>query len=118
MPVDADEISLLPLLLSPPAGAVAPWIELPVDLTANILRRLEVFEILECAQLVCTKWWQVCQDPAMWRVIKIVNDDDLSMSNDCTLLCLRAMDRSQGHLLDLTLAYFGSHVLLLYIANR
>lgn len=101
---------------SAPPSAAPPWIELPSDVTANILRRLDVFEILECAQLVCTTWWRVCKDPATWRVIKIVNND--RMPETCSIMCRRAVDRSQGQLVDLTVAYFGDDELLLYIANR
>lgn len=115
-----DKLKLLSVKESPPPestpSAAPPWVELPLEVTANILRRLDVFEILECAQLVCTTWWRVCQDPATWRVIKIV-DDDL-MPQDCTIMCRRAVDRSQGQLVDLTVAYFGDDDLLLHIANR
>ncbi|KAG6406208.1 hypothetical protein SASPL_133807 [Salvia splendens] len=39
--------------------------ELPEDLTTNILQRLGEGERLESAQLVCSKWWRVCKNPAI-----------------------------------------------------
>ncbi|KAG6407133.1 hypothetical protein SASPL_130117 [Salvia splendens] len=49
----------------------AQWSELPQDLTANILQRLQPEEILMSAQFVCTSWWRTSKDPSMWRVIHL-----------------------------------------------
>ncbi|CAA0393528.1 putative F-box domain-containing protein [Arabidopsis thaliana] len=45
------------------------WAELLPELTASILHRLGVVEILENAQKVCRPWRRVCKDPSMWRKI-------------------------------------------------
>lgn len=95
----------------PPSAAAPPWTELPSDVTANILQRLDALEILQSAQLVCSTWWKVCQDPAMWRVIEI---DD----RHCNAACRQAVDRSQGQLVDLNITYGGDDELLDYIVNR
>lgn len=102
------------------AAAFPPWIELPSDLTANILHRLGAVEILGSAQKVCATWWNLCKDPAMWRVINIINPDGPKPMNrgECTNMCRRAVDRSQGQLIDLTMAYFGRDELLDYIILR
>lgn len=47
------------------------WSELPEDLTANILQRLQPEEILMSAQFVCTTWWRASMDPSLWRVLHL-----------------------------------------------
>ena len=103
--------SAAPLL--PPSP---PWIELPEDLTANILQRLDVEEILESAQLVCSAWLRVCMNPVMWRVIDL---SYLRCADDkFEIICRCAVDRSQGQLLELKLTGFEVDGLLNYIADR
>nr|XP_043638344.1 putative F-box/LRR-repeat protein 23 [Erigeron canadensis] len=42
------------------------WLDLPSDVTANILQRLGVPDIIQNAQRVCTVWRRICKhDPAM-----------------------------------------------------
>ncbi|KAL6563959.1 hypothetical protein OROHE_005199 [Orobanche hederae] len=110
----------VPAAASPSLDAVdppsPPWIELPADVTANILQRLGAEEILESAQKVCTTWRKVCGDPSMWRVISLKNPERFYSAYD--LMCRNAVDRSQGRLIDLTLDYFGDDNLINYIANR
>ncbi|KAL8458682.1 hypothetical protein ACS0TY_036257 [Phlomoides rotata] len=93
------------------------WIELPGDVTANILHRLGAVEILQSAQKVCTTWWRVCQDPAMWQVIHITHDGD-DRYVQIPAVCRRAVDLSQGQLLDLTIKNFGNVELPNYIVDR
>ncbi|KAH6790175.1 hypothetical protein C2S51_005181 [Perilla frutescens var. frutescens] len=93
-----------------------PWTQLPSDLTANVLHRLGSVEILKSARKVCATWWKICQDPAMWRVIRIISVEDNQW--ECTTMCRCAVDRSQGELIDLTIAYFGDGELLQYIVDR
>lgn len=107
---------------APPSDALSssapppPWIELPGDVTANILQRLGAEGILDSAQKVCTTWWKVCQDPAMWRVIYLRNPE--YFNEVYAGMCRHAVDRSQGQLVDLTIDYFGDEELINYIANR
>ena len=98
-----------PLLLSP------PWTELPDDLTANILQRLDAQERLESAQLVCSTWWRACKNPAMWRVIDFSIPRCQYSEFQNVLRC--AIDRSQGQLVELKItgtAYDWPH----YISER
>ncbi|XP_057763928.1 putative F-box/LRR-repeat protein 23 [Salvia miltiorrhiza] len=95
-----------------------PWIELPEDVTANILQRLGAKRMLRNAQQVCRTWWKVCKDPALWRVIDLCNPHDIYMNEDYTALCRRAVDRSQGQLVDLTIDCFGDGELIKYVADR
>ncbi|MFS8012535.1 putative F-box domain-containing protein [Helianthus anomalus] len=43
------------------------WLDLPSDVTFNILNRIGMVDILENAQKVCTAWRKICKDPTMWR---------------------------------------------------
>ncbi|PIN03082.1 hypothetical protein CDL12_24394 [Handroanthus impetiginosus] len=95
-----------------------PWIDLPRDVTANILQRLDAFDILENVQRVCTTWRRVCQDPAMWRVIVLRDPGDLHRCYDLNRMCCHAVDRSQGNLIELHIEYFGDDEMLHYIAER
>ncbi|KAK6150117.1 hypothetical protein DH2020_017642 [Rehmannia glutinosa] len=99
------------------AVSAPPWTELPRDLTANILRRLGVVDILENAQKVCTTWRTVCKDPAMWRVIDI-RHDDYPHRMDLDIMCRRAVDRSQGQLIDIHMEGFADSETLLYVCRR
>lgn len=89
-----------------PASSVAPppppWSELPEELTANILQRLHAEQRLGIAQLVCSTWRRVCENPAMWRVIDL--DYRRCDSHDVfefELICRSAVNRSQGQLIEL-----------------
>ncbi|KAH6799843.1 hypothetical protein C2S52_000307 [Perilla frutescens var. hirtella] len=113
-PINLKGISPVP---AAEAEASPPWMELPLDLTANILQRLGAVEILGSAQKVCATWRKLCQDPAMWRVINIINPDRI-YSGECTNICRRAVDRSHGQLIDVTLVFFGRDELLDYIVLR
>ncbi|XP_051136511.1 putative F-box/LRR-repeat protein 23 [Andrographis paniculata] len=109
------------MLIPPPSPSKSlPWIELPADITANILRRLNVEEILESAQRVCTAWWRVCKDPSMWRVIHMEPSGpffDIPTSRKLEMMCHEAVDRSQGQLIDITIECFGTNELILYISR-
>ncbi|XP_057763925.1 F-box protein SKIP19-like [Salvia miltiorrhiza] len=95
-----------------------PWIELPGDVTANIMQRLGAEGMLMSAQQVCRTWWKVCKDPAMWRVIDLRNPYYVEETEKYTAMCRRAVDRSQGQLVDLTIDSFGDGELINYVADR
>ncbi|KAK9070753.1 hypothetical protein SSX86_011155 [Deinandra increscens subsp. villosa] len=83
------------------------WLDLPSELTANILYRIGVFDILLSAQKVCTAWRKICKDPAMWRVVCL---DVASYPHNNILfdeMCKHVVDRSQGQLVDITIVEFG-----------
>lgn len=67
------------------------WLELPRDITANILQKVGVVEIVTSACLVCPLWWKICR---------------------------YAVERSLGHLEDIDIQYFGTDDLLKFIAHR
>ncbi|XP_009804461.1 putative F-box/LRR-repeat protein 9 [Nicotiana tabacum] len=104
--------------ITPPSSS-PPWVELPMEITANILQRLGTVEILENAERVCSTWWKVCHDPAMWRVIDLKYDDpSFKTTRVLEQICRIAVERSQGQLLKINIDNFGSKDLLDYIAQR
>ena len=94
------------------------WIELPIDLTKNILQRLDTLDILISARNVCPLWWHISKDPLMWRTIHMIgNFDNFCFDFRCLeKICRCAIDLSCGHLED----KFGTDDLLKdsYIAHR
>ncbi|KAK5837626.1 F-box SKIP19 -like protein [Gossypium arboreum] len=101
------------------AAETRNWLELPLDVTASILSRIGAIEILNSAQNVCSLWRNICKDPLMWRSIDMHNLGDLwDMDYDLAKMCVHAVDRSCGHLLDINVEYFGTDALLLHISER
>ena len=92
------------------------WTELPDDLTSNILQRLDAEERLISAQLVCSTWWRVCKNPAMWRVIDL--DARRKFDDKFGSICRCAVDRSQGQLAELKLCDLYVVEMLNYVAER
>jgi hypothetical protein len=95
------------------------WLELPKDITSNILQRLDAVEILTSARNVCPYWWNICKDPLMWRTIQMT-DIHMLQYNSSTLskICRYAVDQSCGRLEDIFIKYFGTDDLLKYVADR
>jgi hypothetical protein len=91
------------------------WLELPRDITANILKRLDVVDILIGASSVCSLWWTICMDPFMWRTI-IMNNICFT-SNVMVEICYSAIERSCGQLEDIEIVSFCTDDLLKYIAD-
>lgn len=97
------------------------WAELPRDVTAMILKKVGVVDILQSAQKVCMAWRSISKDPALWRSIDMRNcGDDLwdDMAFDVEKMATHAIDRSCGQLLEFTFGGFGSDELLRYIGER
>ncbi|KAM0040593.1 putative F-box domain, leucine-rich repeat domain superfamily, F-box-like domain superfamily [Helianthus debilis subsp. tardiflorus] len=94
------------------------WLDLPSEITANILHRIGVFDIFQNAQKVCTTWREICKDPAIWRVIYVDASFDTNANHAFEEMCKRAIDRSQGQLVDITIVRFRNEEILEYIANR
>ncbi|CAJ2640785.1 unnamed protein product [Trifolium pratense] len=92
------------------------WLELPREITANILERLDVVDILIGASSVCSLWWKICMDPFMWRTI-IMNNICFT-SNVMVEICYSAVERSCGQLEDIEIVSFCTDDLLIYIADR
>ncbi|XP_074332120.1 F-box protein SKIP19-like [Apium graveolens] len=93
------------------------WLDLPDDVTSNILNRLGVIEILENAQKVCTAWRKICKDPVMWRVINMENLQDSATHSALKKMCMNAIDRSQGQLVHLNIEHFPTDDLIQFLAQ-
>ncbi|XP_076915325.1 F-box protein SKIP19-like [Bidens hawaiensis] len=95
------------------------WLELSSDVTVNILQRIDGFDILDNAQNVCTAWCEICKDPAMWRVVYMDRSYSAGKGRlECRDMCMQAVDRSQGQLVDLTVIGFCDDELLQFIVDR
>jgi hypothetical protein len=102
------------------------WLELPRDVTSNILQRLGAVEILTKARYVCPYWWNICKDPFMWHKIHMGTSHlYFEFSNRGTPdldglvnLCQYAVGLSSGHLEKIDIYRFGTDDLLKYIADR
>ncbi|KAJ1398190.1 Leucine-rich repeat domain superfamily [Sesbania bispinosa] len=93
------------------------WLELPRDVTANILQRLGAIEIVTSACHVCPLWWNICKDPFMWRTIHMSYNIFRNSPYNLENVCRYAVDRSCGQLEDIHILYFGSDDLLNYISD-
>ncbi|XP_058761254.1 putative F-box/LRR-repeat protein 23 [Vicia villosa] len=98
------------------------WLELPRDITINILRRLGTVELVTSASVACPLWWNICKDPLMWSTIDMITNisvsySDYSYSNRLEKICHYAVQQSCGHLKDIYIKNFGTDDLLLHIAN-
>ncbi|XP_057432123.1 F-box protein SKIP19-like [Lotus japonicus] len=92
------------------------WLELPREVTTNILHKLGPFEILDSASLVCPLWWKICMDPLMWRTIDMTNPP-LYPHDKLVRFCRRPIKRSCGHLEDISIDDFCTNKILKDIAN-
>ncbi|EYU43243.1 hypothetical protein ABFS82_08G127200 [Erythranthe guttata] len=98
-------------------AAAPPWEKLPPEITAAILQKLGAVEILMTAVKVCPTWWRVSKEyPSIWRCIDM--QDRLSMYEDIDTMCRRAVDLSQGQLIEFKINGFGTDDLILYISQR
>lgn len=93
------------------------WLELPKELTTIILQKLNTIEIVTSASPVCSLWWNICKDPLMWRTIDMIEDSD-HPNHKLEKICRYAIDRSCGHLEDISIGNFATNDLLKYIADR
>ncbi|XP_058783519.1 putative F-box/LRR-repeat protein 23 [Vicia villosa] len=101
---------------------VPNWLDLPIDLTTNILLRLDVCEILTSACGVCSLWWNICKDPLMWRTINLGDQFEFPSKFRFTLdlekICFDAVKRSCDHLEEVDLDQCATDDLLKCIANN
>ncbi|XP_058752624.1 F-box protein SKIP19-like [Vicia villosa] len=96
------------------------WLELPRDVTLNILQRLGTIEIISSACQVCPLWWNICKDPCMWRTIhmsKFRYPRHKYSDVDLVKMCRYAVQKSCGQLEDIYIGFFGNDKLLEYIGH-
>ncbi|AES71649.1 F-box/LRR protein [Medicago truncatula] len=92
------------------------WLDLPSDLTENILQRLGI-EIVTSACCVCTQWLKICKDPLMWRTIRMCYICDLSYLRFRRIF-YKVVNRSCGHLKDINIEYYCTDDILKCIADN
>ncbi|XP_058761238.1 putative F-box/LRR-repeat protein 23 [Vicia villosa] len=107
------------------------WLELPRDITMNILQRLCTLDIVTSASVVCPLWWNICKEPLMWSTIDMITGISMDMITDLSQsdsyyfeyyrrlerICRYAVDRSCGHLKEIYIKKFGTDDLLIHIAK-
>ncbi|KAL7102631.1 hypothetical protein ACP275_08G130600 [Erythranthe tilingii] len=99
-------------------AAAPPWEKLPPEVTAAILQKLGAVEILMTAVKVCPTWWRVSEKyPSIWRCIDM-QDSIALWPGDIVKMCRRAVDLSQGQLIEFKINGFGTDDLILYISQR
>ncbi|CAM8994742.1 unnamed protein product [Rhodiola kirilowii] len=94
------------------------WLVLPPEVTAAILRKVGVVDILNNVQLVCTYWHTICKDPSMWRSIDLLSGLGLHEWFDVEKMARHAVDRSCGQLVDLSIGHFPSNGFIHFLAQR
>ncbi|GLT46892.1 hypothetical protein SLA2020_206200 [Shorea laevis] len=95
------------------------WLELPWDVTAAIFSHLGAIEIPNSVQNVCSLSNNICKDPSMWLSIDMRHRGDLhDMNYDLEKMCIHAVDRSNGKLVDINIEHFDTDELLAYIADK
>uniref|UniRef100_A0A7N0SW50 F-box domain-containing protein n=1 Tax=Kalanchoe fedtschenkoi TaxID=63787 RepID=A0A7N0SW50_KALFE len=94
------------------------WLELPNEVTATILQKVGVADILNNVQLVCTTWRSLFKDPSMWRYLDLQLPRGSDSGFDVEKMARHAVDRSCGQLVDVNIAYFATTKFILYLARR
>jgi hypothetical protein len=111
--------SIPPMLIEVESLTNPNWLELPRNITANILQRLGTFEILTSARNVCPYWWNICKEPNTWRTIHMIDIHMLRYDYSVLSKIFRyAVDQSCGCLEEIYIKYFGTNALLKYVADR
>lgn len=105
-----------------PAEQYRNWLDLPLEVTESILKRLSVIEILTSAQKVCLLWRKICKSPSMWRTLNFgpVFEDSCRVNFYYSKkeLCRHAVDLSCGQLEGIKVGSFCTDSLLKYITER
>ncbi|KAI3709989.1 hypothetical protein L2E82_39762 [Cichorium intybus] len=96
------------------------WLEMPHELMENVFQRLPTIEILNSARKVCTAWLKICNYPAMWKVVNMIERPIDGLGWDCGLEALtwEAVDLSCGELIDISMDWFCTDELLDHIVHR
>ncbi|CAM8988047.1 unnamed protein product [Rhodiola kirilowii] len=92
------------------------WLDLPPEVTAAILRKVGVVDILNNVQLVCTYWHTICKDPSMWRSIDLVSTAHLHDSFNIQKLARYVVGRSRGQLVDISIGGYPNDAFIYELA--
>ncbi|CAL0334831.1 unnamed protein product [Lupinus luteus] len=98
------------------ASTYPNWLDLPRDITAMILHKLGIIEILLNAQNVCQEWRKICNEPSMWRTLEMTTaHNSYYFLYDVVKMFHHAVHLSCGHLKSITIEFIaGSETVLIY----
>ncbi|XP_058752319.1 putative F-box protein At4g05475 [Vicia villosa] len=91
--------------------AVPNWLELPKDITTNILQRLDTIDIVTSVRYVCPLWWNIFKDPLMWRTTHITSVTHFPYYGQLVKICHYAIKQSCGQLEDISMEKFATDYL-------
>jgi hypothetical protein len=97
-------------------GLVPNWLELPKDVTSNIIQLLGVVEMVMNARQVCPMWRKICKDPLMWKSIEMINC--FKSPHNLEKICMYAIDQGGNHVEKINVEYFATDELLKLLAER
>ncbi|KEH41158.1 putative F-box/LRR-repeat protein 23 [Medicago truncatula] len=114
--------SIPPLEVERESTATEPnWLELPRDLTINILQRLDTIEIVTSVCQVCPLWWNICKDPHMWHTISMILCSHYDywqwLRMDLATICRYSVERSCGQLEGIDIDFSLTDDLFKYISD-
>ncbi|MED6175131.1 hypothetical protein PIB30_075537 [Stylosanthes scabra] len=94
------------------------WANLPRGVIQTIFNKLGAIEVLTNASRVCRSWRKISMEPSTWHTVDMRPfGHPKFMDYQLDRLCRRAICRSRGKLVDITIEYFASDELLSYIAR-
>ncbi|CAM8987998.1 unnamed protein product [Rhodiola kirilowii] len=93
------------------------WLDLPPEVTAAILQKIDVIDILNHVQLVCTSWHTIYKDPSMWRSIVMLSGRGLHKWFDVEKMARHAVDRSCGQLVDISIGHLPTDGFIHFLAQ-
>lgn len=103
----------------PPATRTPNWQELPVEITALILKRLGTVDLVSSARKVCKTWRHICSDPAFYRVVDLwFTGDPIKIRFDVAHVARIAVALSRGQMIEFNISYFADDHLLRFISGR
>ncbi|CAL4997234.1 unnamed protein product [Urochloa decumbens] len=106
-------------------GDARDWSELPHDALSFVFNKLDIFDILMGAGLVCHPWLGAAEEPSLWKHLDMSSHNNVvrekCRSRETGVLCAmakKAVDRSGGQLEVFVGEQFVDDDLLKYIGDR
>ncbi|CAL5007816.1 unnamed protein product [Urochloa decumbens] len=109
---------------APPSNDTRDWSALPLDAMYLVFTKLDLFDILMGAGLVCHSWLEAAKVPSLWRCVDMAHHrivEEKLISEETDVLCAMArlaVNRSGGQLKEFSEEKFLTVDLLKYIGDR